>query len=152
MECASHHSKHGRRPQIQVGGRLTGDPIELAALRGLGWMFSSTTGIAKWCDPVPSAESALKVAEARLVLAAAASGAAAGEAAAAGGGSALKTMAPKTKAPVVATPAAAVQAAAARAAELWAAELGARVARTSLEKATKRHDARVCSSDVDRHV
>ena len=51
---------------LQVEGKLMGDPIELAALRALGWSFDSATATASAADPLPKLEAAVKQAEATL--------------------------------------------------------------------------------------
>ena len=46
-----------------------GDPIELAAIRSLGWTFDAPSSTAYAADPVPKLEQALKTAEANLAAA-----------------------------------------------------------------------------------
>lgn len=54
---------------LQVEGKLMGDPIELAAVRALGWSFDAPSNTASAHDPVPKLDAALKTAEATLAAA-----------------------------------------------------------------------------------
>jgi hypothetical protein len=51
----------------EIGGRITGDPIEIEAINGIGWGY--TSGVSKWRDPYPLAERMVTAAEARLARA-----------------------------------------------------------------------------------
>ena len=55
----------GCQSLLQVDGRLLGDPIELAALRAIGWDYDAEKGVARAEDSVAAKEKALKEAEAK---------------------------------------------------------------------------------------
>ena len=55
----------GCQSLLQVDGRLLGDPIELAALRAIGWDYDADRGVAKAEDSVAAREKALKECEAK---------------------------------------------------------------------------------------
>ena len=51
---------------LQVEGKLMGDPIELAAIRSLGWTYDASGNTASATDPLPKLDAGVKQAEANL--------------------------------------------------------------------------------------